>query len=149
MSNLKNVKDATERKRLNEQIREIVKKRLEYPAGDEMDSSIKRLKYVRYADDFLISVIGSKEDIENYMCDVLKLELSEEKTLITNAQKSAKFLGYDIFVRKSNDTHRDKNGHLVRSYDHKIVLYVTTEVMQNKHFAYDAMKIVKRHGKEV
>ena len=86
VSKLKNVKDATERKQLNEQIREIVKERLKYPAGDEMDSSIKRLKYVRYADDFLISVIGNKEDckqikedIKNYMYDVLKLELSEEK----------------------------------------------------------------------
>lgn len=156
VAKLKNVKNEVERKRLNEQIREIIKERLKYPAGNEMDNSMKRLKYVRYADDFLISVIGSKEDckqikddIKNYMADVLKLELSEEKTLITNAQKSAKFLGYDIFVRKSNDTRRDKNGHLVRSYDHKIVLYVTTEVMRKKLFAYDAMKSVTRNGKEV
>jgi len=156
VSKLKNVKDEVERKRLNGQIREIVKERLKYPASDEMDSSIKRLRYVRYADDFLIGVIGSKEDsiqikedIKNYMKDALKLELSEEKTLITNARKSAKFLGYDIFVRKSNDTHRDKNGHLTRSYDHKIVLYITTEVMRKKLFDYDAVKITKRNGKEV
>jgi group II intron reverse transcriptase/maturase len=155
-SKLKNVKNKTERKRLKERIREIVKERLKYPAGDEMDSSMKRLKYVRYADDFLMGVIGSKEDckrikddIKKYLYDTLKLELSEEKTLITNARKSAKFLGYDIFVRKSDETHRDKNGHLTRSYDHKIVLYVTTEVIRKKLFAYDAMKIVKRNGKEV
>lgn len=156
VSKLRNVKDEVERKRLNGQIREIIKERLKYPASDEMDSSIKRLRYVRYADDFLIGVIGSKEDskqikedIKNYMKDALKLELSEEKTLITNAKKSAKFLGYDIFVRKSNDTHRDKNGHLTRSYNHKIVLYITTEVMRKKLFDYDAVKITKRDGKEV
>lgn len=156
VSKLKNVKDEVERKQLNGQIREIVKERLKYPASDEMDSSIKRLRYVRYADDFLIGVIGSKEDsiqikedIKNYMKDALKLELSEEKTLITNARKSAKFLGYDIFVRKSNNTHRDKNGHLTRSYDHKIVLYITTEVMRKKLFEYDAVKITTRDGKEV
>jgi group II intron reverse transcriptase/maturase len=156
VSKLKNVKDEVERKRLNGQIREIVKERLKYPAGDEMDSGMKRLRYVRYADDFLIGVIGSKEDstqikedIKNYMKDALKLELSKEKTLITNGRKSAKFLGYDIFVRKSNDTHRDKNGHLTRSYDHKIVLYITTEVMRKKLFEYDAVKITKRDGKEV
>ncbi len=156
VSKLKNVKDEVERKQLNGQIREIVKERLKYPASDEMDSGIKRLRYVRYADDFLIGVIGSKEDsiqikedIKNYMKDALKLELSEEKTLITNGRKSAKFLGYDIFVRKSNDTHRDKNGHLTRSYDHKIVLYITTEVMRKKLFDYDAVKITTRDGKEV
>lgn len=117
---------------------------------------MKRLKYVRYADDFLIGVIGSKEDcikikkdIKQFMADKLKLELSDEKTLITNARKHAKFLGYDVFVRKSNDTHRDKNGHLTRSLDHKIVLYVTTEVMRKKLLEYDALKIIVKNGKEV
>ena len=121
-----------------------------------MDNSIKRLKYIRYADDFLIGVIGSKqdciqikEDIKQFMADRLKLELSDEKTLITNARKHAKFLGYDVFVRKSNDTRRDKNGHLTRSLDHKIVLYVTTETMRKKLLEYDAVKIVKRKGKKV
>ncbi|MEO4720064.1 reverse transcriptase domain-containing protein, partial [Phocaeicola vulgatus] len=97
------------RQRLMMQIKEIVKERLKYPASDEMDSDMKRLKYVRYADDFLIGIIGSKEDcihikedIKKFMAEKLKLELSDEKTLITNARKHAKFLGYDIFVRKSN-----------------------------------------------
>jgi hypothetical protein len=43
-------------------------------ASDPMDDSIRSLKYVRYADDFLIGVIGSKEecktvkeDIKNYL----------------------------------------------------------------------------------
>lgn len=83
------------------------------------------------------------------MAEKLKLELSDEKTLITNARKHAKFLGYDVFVRKSNDTHRDKNGHLTRSLDHKIVLYVTTEVMRKKLLEYDAVKITVQKGKEV
>ena len=153
---LKKSTDEVERQRLMMQIKEIVKERLKYPASDEMDSDMKRLKYVRYADDFLIGVIGSKEDcikikedIKQFMADKLKLELSDEKTLITNARKHAKFLGYDVFVRKSNDTHRDKNGHLTRSLDHKIVLYVTTEVMRKKLLEYDAVKITVQNGKEV
>ena len=52
----------SKRRLLLKQIGEIVKERLKYPAGDEMDADMKRLKYVRYADDFLIGVIGSKED---------------------------------------------------------------------------------------
>ena len=156
VAKLKKTENETERQQLLAQIREIVKDRLNYPAGDEMDSDMKRMKYVRYADDFLIGVIGSKEDcihikedIKNFMAEKLKLELSDEKTLITNARKHAKFLGYDIFVRKSNDTHRDKNGHLVRSLDHKIVLYLTTEVMRKKLLEYDAVKITVQNGKEV
>lgn len=153
---LKQAKNETERRLLLKQIEEVVKERLKYPASDEMDADMKRLKYVRYADDFLIGVIGSKEDcikikedIKQFMADKLKLELSDEKTLITNARKHAKFLGYDVFVRKSNDTHRDKNGHLTRSLDHKIVLYVTTEVMRKKLLEYDAVKITVQKGKEV
>lgn len=156
VAKLRKTTDEAERRRLLEKIREIVKERLKYPASDEMDAGIKRLKYVRYADDFLIGIIGSKEDcinvkdaIRKFMAEKLKLELSDEKTLITNARKHAKFLGYDVFVRKSNDTHRDKNGHLVRSLDHKIVLYLTTETMRKKLLEYNAVKIVVQNGKEV
>lgn len=53
--------------------------------------------------DFLIGVIGSKNDaqelknwLENYLKNVLHLELSAEKTLITNAKERVRFLGYDI-----------------------------------------------------
>ena len=64
-----------------------------------MDETFKRLKYVRYADDFLIGVIGSKAEcvgikanIARFMSEELNLELSDEKTLITHAQHAAKFL---------------------------------------------------------
>lgn len=60
-----------------------------------MDENYRRLKYVRYADDFLIGVIGSKADCERikaditeYMMNNLKLELSAEKTLITHAKRT-------------------------------------------------------------
>ena len=156
IAKLRKTTDEAERRRLLERIREIVKERLKHPASDEMDAGIKRLKYVRYADDFLIGIIGSKEDcinvkeaIRKFMAEKLKLELSDEKTLITNARKHAKFLGYDVFVRKSNDTHRDKNGHLTRSLDHKIVLYLTTDTMRKKLLEYNAVKIVVQNGKEV
>ncbi len=41
-----------------------------YPVFDEMDNGYKRLKYVRYADDFLIGVIGSKEDCQRIKEDI-------------------------------------------------------------------------------
>ena len=68
----------------------------------------KKLKYIRYADDFLIAVKGSREDCQwiksklaEFIGDVLKTELSEEKTLITHSSKCASFLGYDVRVRRS------------------------------------------------
>ena len=68
------------------------------PSGNDMDRNFRRLRYLRYADDFLIGVIGTKNecetikaDITKFMQEKLRLEMSQEKTLITNAQDSAKF----------------------------------------------------------
>lgn len=67
----------------------------------------KKLKYVRYADDFLIAVNGSREDCEwikaqltEFISQTLKMELSQEKTLITHSSQAARFLGYDVRVRR-------------------------------------------------
>ena len=70
------------------------------------DPSYKRLKYVRYADDFLIGIIGSKEDcvktrdkIHQFLFDELKLNLNLDKTKITHARvDKAHFLGTDISI---------------------------------------------------
>ena len=119
-----------------------------------MDETYRRLRYVRYADDFLIGVIGSKaecvkikSDITKYMEENLKLELSQEKTLITNAQKPAKFLGFDVSVRKSDAIKRDKNNVPARYYNGKIVLKVAIETVRNKLEEYSAIryKVEWRH----
>lgn len=80
----------------------------------------KRIFYVRYADDWLVGVMGSKsdcvrikEEIREFLWNVLGLELSEEKTLITHSSNKIRFLGYDITIRRNNDriaTFVDKNG---------------------------------------
>ena len=101
------VEDVNVRTRMVEELREKQKLILTMPSGNDMDVNFRRLKYVRYADDFLIGVIGTKNecetikaDITKFMQEKLRLEMSQEKTLITNAQDSAKFLGYEIYVRK-------------------------------------------------
>ncbi|RGZ29245.1 group II intron reverse transcriptase/maturase, partial [Bacteroides stercoris] len=117
LKKLKVVKDKNERSELIRQYKAYQKEGLQYSDGDEMDMNYRKLKYVRYADDFLIGIIGSKqdaiiikEDIKNFLYEKLALTLSDEKTLITHAENAAKFLGYEIFVRKSNDTKRSKYG---------------------------------------
>jgi hypothetical protein len=74
-----------------------------------MDSDFTRVHYIRYADDFLVLVNGGKELAKNLKMEIgdflrtkLKLELSEEKTLVTHmATESVRFLGYEI--RKAHD----------------------------------------------
>lgn len=141
---------------LQKEIKEIEKRRITIPAADEMDNNYKRLKYVRYADDFLIGVIGSKEDslkikedIKNFLMSKLNLELSEEKTLITHGNKSAKFLGFDIYIRNTNNPSRDKNGVLKRHYGRKVVLKITTDTIRKKLISLDAMTIKYVNGKEI
>jgi len=152
---LREEKDESKRKELINAVKELQKERIKHPHGDAMDENWRRMKYIRYADDFLIGVIGSKADciqikanITQYMNEMLKLELSEEKTLITNAKKPAKFLGYDIFTRQSNDTKRDKLNTPIRVFNNRIVLYVTTEVMKKKLLEYDAVRFTCHNGKE-
>ena len=79
----------------------------------------KKLKYVRYADDFLIAVKGNREDCQwiksklaEFIGDTLKMELSEDKTLITHSSKCARFSGYDVRVRRSGKIKRGGPGHV-------------------------------------
>lgn len=70
------------------------------------DPSYKRLRYVRYADDFLIGLIGSMKDCEEirnkihtFLHQELKLNLNLDKTKITHARKeAAHFLGTDVRI---------------------------------------------------
>ncbi|WP_108306693.1 reverse transcriptase/maturase family protein [Metalysinibacillus jejuensis] len=88
------------------EIKALEKEMLQMPYYDPEDESYKRLRYVRYADDFLIGIIGSKEDAERikrkvgeFLKNELDLELSEEKTLVTHVSDRAKFLGFEITKR--------------------------------------------------
>lgn len=88
--------DWSEYKRLADKLMQTV-------CGDPQDPTFRRMTYVRYADDFLIGLIGSKADalefkqkLTEFLRTELQLELSTEKTLITNAKDRVRFLGYDI-----------------------------------------------------
>lgn len=77
-----------------------------YPSQDMHDPNYRRLSYVRYADDFMLGLIGTKAeaeaikaDIAAFLRDNLHLELSSQKTLITHAHtEHAKFLGYAVSI---------------------------------------------------
>jgi group II intron reverse transcriptase/maturase len=94
-----------------ERVKELVKQRRLLPEGDPHDASFRRLRYVRYADDFLLGFIGTRAEAETikrtiaeWLSTHLKLTLSDEKTLITHAEtQAARFLGYELSSRIAND----------------------------------------------
>ena len=153
---LKKIKDGTEKAALVARLKAIEQERAAFPSGDEMDGSYRRLKYIRYADDFILGVIGSKEDalrikedIKSFLSENLALELSEEKTLITHTGKSAKFLGYEITVTRNNHQRRDVQGRLRRTYGKRVRLNVSMATLRDKLLEYGAMEIKLRNGKEI
>lgn len=115
------------------------------PSVDHSDPNFKRAWYIRYADDFLIGVIGAKSDalelkqkIGEFLHDRLKLKLSEEKTLITNAtQETAKFLGYEIQSQSCNSKITQNIDHVQRrSVNGHIALLLPKSVVQKKSAPY-------------
>ena len=101
---------------------------MKLPAKSQTD---KRINYVRYADDFLVGVVGSKEDCENikakiraFLAERLKLELSDEKTLITHSAEYARFLGYDVRVRRNGQIKNGGNGCSRRTLSNKVELNI-------------------------
>lgn len=118
------------------------------PYSDPMDTEYKRIVYVRYADDFLIGVIGSKEDARQVKSDVgmfirknLHLEMSQEKTLITHGNDFAHFLGYLITISREQNSTRTRTGFTRRTYVGKVKLYVPKEKWVNRLLSYGALKI--------
>ena len=81
--------------------RTILKQIRATPSKTVNDPTFCRIKYLRYADDWLIGLCGSrataeqiKELVKTFLHDHLKLTLSEEKTRVTHAQtEEAFFLG--------------------------------------------------------
>lgn len=153
---LKRTVDENKRQEILSTIREIQQQRRSIHSKVDFDPDFKRLRYERYADDFLIGVIGSKEDCRKIKQDLkifleekLKLKLSEEKTLITHATSPAHFLGYEITVRKSQLTKPGRKGVPTRYYSGKIVLKIPEEKIRDKLLDYDALKIAVHNGKEL
>ena len=120
---------------------ELRKQMQQLPSRDPHDPDYRRLRYVRYADDFVLGFIGPKaeakqvkESLETFLCDTLKLELSKEKTLITHAtSQAARFLGYELVNQQANDQ-LDLTGR--RRVNGRIGLRVPAKVIEQHCQAY-------------
>jgi hypothetical protein len=131
-----------------EAAQELRKQFQHLPSQDPNDPNFRRLKYVRYADDFLLGFIGPRSEAEEikqhlgrFLEEELKLHLSETKTLITNARsETARFLGYEIHTMQ-DDSQRDTRNR--RNINGTIGLRVPRDVLKEKCQRY------MRHGKAI
>ena len=111
------------------------------PYNDTHDPDYRRLRYIRYADDFLLGFTGPRDEadeikarIGRFLRDNLKLELSDAKTLVTHGRtKAARFLGYEVVVQGS-DTKLDARGR--RTVNGIIGLRVPQDVVRAKSAVY-------------
>lgn len=153
---LKSVTDESVRAGMITEIKETLAQTYVTPCHEPMDANYRRIQYVRYADDFLIGVIGSKSecqaikaDIKEFMTEQLGLELSDEKTLITNAKDKAKFLGYEIFVRSKAFMHKDSKGVMKRFGNGSVLLHVSMDTAKAKLLEYGALRIAKEGNQDI
>jgi Type II intron maturase/Reverse transcriptase (RNA-dependent DNA polymerase) len=130
--------------------------------GDPFDPAYRRLRYIRYADDFLLGFAGPRAEAEEikdrigtFLRDSLKLEMSPEKTLITHAgTEKARFLGYDIGVDNSPEAGKGKGKTKLRippmKLENKVAKYMRdgkpTERPELLHD--DDFTIVSKYGSE-
>lgn len=121
------------------------KRAQQLPSQSPNDPNYRRLRFCRYADDWLLAFIGPKaeaeaikDQVKHYLRDELKLDLSEEKTLITHARTAAaRFLGYHISTMHE-DTYRPKGK---RHVNGKVELKIPLDTLPEKRRRY------QRNGK--
>jgi group II intron reverse transcriptase/maturase len=115
--------------------RQLLRQMRAIPSKDPTDPGYRRLRYLRYADDQLLGFTGPKaeakeikERLTRFLRDDLKLELSQDKTLITHARtRAARFLGYDIITQHSTRITRGR-----RTVNGSIGLRVPNDVIKAK-----------------
>jgi len=123
-----------DQKTVQEEISALEKVRRPLPSGDPLDPSFKRLHFCRYADDFVIGVIGSKREAEaimgavkTFISTTLKLNIAEEKSHIVHASKGTSFLGYTIKTytgRKIIKTRRGSRHIRMKSVSKQLQLHI-------------------------
>ena len=131
---------------------DILKQMRQLPTQDFCDPNYIRVKYTRYADDFLVMMMGSKnlaqqirDEIRDFLKMELQLELSTEKTHITNlGEQRVRFLGYEIAKTRENTRLTENSlGVKKRAANETIQLLVPAEVVNEK------LKPFVRKGKAV
>ena len=112
--------------------------RLGIPSRDPFQKEYQNLKFIRYADDFLVGIVGPRtlaekvrNEIQKFLKEQLKIELSLEKTHITHISRKVPFLGY-LYGRKCVITKQRYSGKVVNRR------------ITSHHLTADLRKVIKR-----
>jgi group II intron reverse transcriptase/maturase len=128
-------------------------------SGNQFSEKYKRLRYCRYADDFIFGIIGSareaqdiKQKVEEFLNSELKLNIAKDKTRIRTGKLGIQFLSYDISTwrtekvvkKKVKGTHTTQ-----RTVTETIMLKVPSERVRkfckkNEYGIWETMKPLHR-----
>lgn len=143
--------NADEKTVLISELKQLRKELRQIPAKDPSD---KKIVYVRYADDFLIGVNGTKEEcqkikslLKEFLSEHLRLELSDEKTKITHSTECARFLGYDVCVRRNNESKKRSDGVIQRTLSQKVELLIPFKDKIERFLLDKKIAVIDRDGK--
>ena len=148
---LKRQRDSARKRGDRATARTMLRQMRALPSRDPMDPGFRRLRYLRYADDHILGFTGPKAEAEQikaeltrFLRETLRLELNQDKTLISHARtQPARFLGYYIIVQhcdtKITRGRRSANGQ--RSANGRIALRVPPDVIKAQCARY------RQHGK--
>jgi group II intron reverse transcriptase/maturase len=119
---------------MQERIQQYIQARNKLSSGTPQDNGYRRLLYCRYADDFVIGIIGSHDDAKRIMEQVrsfiqteLHLNIAEEKSGIHHAKEGVTFLGYEMRTYTDDRVRRIKRGslhHTARTVSENMQLHV-------------------------
>ncbi|WP_425057966.1 Group II intron-encoded protein LtrA [Sporomusa carbonis] len=138
---IRTLRDYHKKKGNFERATELAKQLRTLPVMNPFDKDFRRVIYVRYCDDFIVGIHGSKsfaeeirDKIKEFLSENLKLELNMDKTLTTHTVKErAKFLGYEINKAINHDKMVvNSKGHKARAVNGKIQLLVPGDVISKK-----------------
>ena len=134
---LKKTGNVPEVEALKQDIRNLNRVRKNLSSQDPMDAEYRRLVYIRYADDFLIGIIGAREEAKSimrqvidYLSSELHLEIASDKSDIVHASKPVRFLGYDVHTYTGNrvvKTTRQGRHVTFRSVTERMQLHIPQE----------------------
>jgi group II intron reverse transcriptase/maturase len=123
-----------------EDIKRTRKQMQSIPYGEPESPNFKRLKYVRYADDFLLAFVGSKAEAKEIKAEIgqflnreLKLIMSDSKTKITHASTDqAVFLGYALSKMNADNKMAKVGGIKQRSTNGEMALRIPKGLIRRR-----------------